>query len=275
MTDEPPTEMAAENARMAQLIAEHARCTAALEAVEGHGGPVEDAARSAYREASCALIDARHAERDALRQQLDEIRSVISDPVAVHLNIMRGTIARPSDANLWHLLGTNADTMRQRCERMERALRKCEQMMDRGTYGDAYRLVVEVREALAPSEREPERKTGEAPDSLRALARECDDRAFAAAEMDENTSFMDPSAIDSPEAAQFIAKAAQLRARAEALELNAFRVPDPVTDSYARAAELRAQADELERARPAAPSLESELEAIREKAEREGWREGL
>lgn len=33
------------------------------------------------------------------------IMDLLSDPVAVHLNMLRGGIAKPSPANIWHLYG--------------------------------------------------------------------------------------------------------------------------------------------------------------------------
>lgn len=44
------------------------------------------------------------AERDALRAEVERLR----DPVAVHANMLRGTIAKPSLAQILHLYGADA-----------------------------------------------------------------------------------------------------------------------------------------------------------------------
>jgi hypothetical protein len=47
-------------------------------------------------------------ERNDARAELEQIKAVLADPVAVHLNMMRGTIAW-TPANLRHLLGDTGD----------------------------------------------------------------------------------------------------------------------------------------------------------------------
>ena len=47
-------------------------------------------------------------ERNDARKELEQIKAVLADPVAVHLNMMRGTIAW-TPANLRHLLGDTGD----------------------------------------------------------------------------------------------------------------------------------------------------------------------
>jgi hypothetical protein len=47
-------------------------------------------------------------ERNDARKELEQIKAVLADPVAVHLNMMRGTIAW-TPANLRHLLGDTCD----------------------------------------------------------------------------------------------------------------------------------------------------------------------
>lgn len=48
-------------------------------------------------------------ERNDARQELAELKAVLTDPLAVHLNMMRGTI-RWTPANLYHLLGQEPPT---------------------------------------------------------------------------------------------------------------------------------------------------------------------
>lgn len=50
-----------------------------------------------------ALIDASRAETAAVVRERDEMVALLTDPVAVHLNMLRGGIARPSVANIVHL----------------------------------------------------------------------------------------------------------------------------------------------------------------------------
>jgi hypothetical protein len=47
-------------------------------------------------------------ERNDARAESDQIKAILADPVAVHLNMMRGTIAW-TPANLRHLLGDTGD----------------------------------------------------------------------------------------------------------------------------------------------------------------------
>jgi hypothetical protein len=47
-------------------------------------------------------------ERNDARKELEQIKAILADPVAVHLNMMRGTIAW-TPANLRHLLGDTGD----------------------------------------------------------------------------------------------------------------------------------------------------------------------
>jgi len=49
-------------------------------------------------------IDRRDAEIAELERELAQIKAVLADPLAVHLNMMRGTI-KWTRSNLWHLLG--------------------------------------------------------------------------------------------------------------------------------------------------------------------------
>jgi len=37
--------------------------------------------------------------------QLQSIHDVLQDPIAVHANMLRGGIAKPSPTNVWHLYG--------------------------------------------------------------------------------------------------------------------------------------------------------------------------
>lgn len=46
-----------------------------------------------------------HGEK--LQQELDDIKRILQDPVAVHINMLRGTIARISMANCAHSHGVN------------------------------------------------------------------------------------------------------------------------------------------------------------------------
>jgi molecular chaperone GrpE (heat shock protein) len=47
-------------------------------------------------------------ERNDARAEVEQIKTILTDPLAVHLNMMRGTIAW-SPANLRHLLGDTSD----------------------------------------------------------------------------------------------------------------------------------------------------------------------
>jgi len=47
-------------------------------------------------------------ERNDARKELEQIKAILANPVAVHLNMMRGTIAW-TPANLRHLLGDTGD----------------------------------------------------------------------------------------------------------------------------------------------------------------------
>jgi len=49
------------------------------------------------------LLDASRAETAAVVRERDEMVALLTDPVAVHLNMLRGGIARPSVANIVHL----------------------------------------------------------------------------------------------------------------------------------------------------------------------------
>ncbi|RVT93746.1 hypothetical protein [Sphingomonas crocodyli] len=54
-----------------------------------------------------ALLDL--AERaEAAEQRCADMEKVLSDPTAVHLNMLRGGIAKPSPVNIWHLYGDEA-----------------------------------------------------------------------------------------------------------------------------------------------------------------------
>ena len=50
-------------------------------------------------------------ERDALAsliataREAEALREVLADPQAVHLNMLRGGIAKPSPVNIWHIYG--------------------------------------------------------------------------------------------------------------------------------------------------------------------------
>src|SRR5690606_25972518 len=63
---------------------------------EDRGGCVELQMRtSPCREAATALR--------TLARERDEARQALADPIAVHINMMRGTIAKPSIENIHHL----------------------------------------------------------------------------------------------------------------------------------------------------------------------------
>lgn len=61
------------------------------------------------------LVPALAAERDAalteaaaLRKEVERLREALSDPIAVHANMLRGAIAMPSVENIIHAYGAEA-----------------------------------------------------------------------------------------------------------------------------------------------------------------------
>jgi hypothetical protein len=65
----------------------------------------------ARQKAALPVQDTQAAERiSALSSERDEWKAVLADPVAVHLNMLRGGIAKPSIRNIIHLYG--ADELR-------------------------------------------------------------------------------------------------------------------------------------------------------------------
>lgn len=43
-----------------------------------------------------------------LQDEIERLRAVMSDPAAVHINMLRGAIAKPSIRNIVHLYGADA-----------------------------------------------------------------------------------------------------------------------------------------------------------------------
>ena len=94
------------------------RTDAAIAASDGQWSFVlRDLAQELERELEQERQDRRQAELDVCRalgerndarKELEQIKAVLADPVAVHLNMMRGTIAW-TPANLRHLLGDTGD----------------------------------------------------------------------------------------------------------------------------------------------------------------------
>lgn len=48
------------------------------------------------------------ADRCNLKRELEQIKAVLSDPDAVSVNMLRGTIAKPSIARILHIYGASA-----------------------------------------------------------------------------------------------------------------------------------------------------------------------
>jgi hypothetical protein len=44
-------------------------------------------------------------ERKLAHVTMRELEAMLADPIGVHLNMLRGSIAKPSPVNIWHLYG--------------------------------------------------------------------------------------------------------------------------------------------------------------------------
>ncbi len=59
---------------------------------------------------------------EAKDRELAEARAALADPIAVHINMMRGTVAKPSLENVHHLY----PEIREEAARVRHALRECQ-----------------------------------------------------------------------------------------------------------------------------------------------------
>ena len=72
-----------------------------------HAAPMGDPRPQWLDSDSRAAIEATQTDQQ-LREEVERLRAVMQDSAAVHLNMLRGGIAKPSVPNIWHLYGVEA-----------------------------------------------------------------------------------------------------------------------------------------------------------------------
>lgn len=89
------------------------RVRGALELIEAYRSEIDRlTGELAVAREDIASIDRQatqwSADAEAAEQRCADMEKALADPVAVHANMLRGGIAKPSPANIWHLYGDEA-----------------------------------------------------------------------------------------------------------------------------------------------------------------------
>lgn len=69
-----------------------------------------------------AALEAEVAELRAERAESDALRTRLKDPAVVHINMLNGTIAQPSQAQYLHLIGDDLKALRELQQRVAQAI---------------------------------------------------------------------------------------------------------------------------------------------------------